>query len=279
MQFGIKTSPQHTTFQEMRDVWVAADDIELFRSAWNFDHFYPILVPDTSGPCLEAWVTLSALAEATSRIRIGTMVNGLPYRHPAVIANMAASLDLVSEGRLELGLGAGWNDEEADAYGIDLLPLKQRFDKFDEGVEVVARLLENETTSFDGTYYSLAEARCSPKGPQQPRPPIVIGGTGEKRTLRTAARWADHWNHPFADAADFARKVEVLRAHCAEVGRDFSEIHLSTQHNPGDNPPGAVAELAHELAEAGCHEFIVYLPTPHRAAALEPLAEALAPLA
>ena len=114
MRFGIKTAPQHTTWNEMLAVWRAVDAIELFESAWNFDHFYP-LVGDTEGPCLESWVTLSALAQMTSRIRIGCMVNGTPYRHPALLANMAASLDIVSGGRLDLGLGAGWNQHEAAA--------------------------------------------------------------------------------------------------------------------------------------------------------------------
>ena len=125
MRFGIKTAPQHTSWDDMLDVWRQADKLDLFESAWNFDHFYP-LVEDTNGPCLESWVTLSALAQATTRIRVGCMVNGMPYRHPALVANMAASLDIVSGGRLELGLGAGWNQQESDAYGIELNPLRRR---------------------------------------------------------------------------------------------------------------------------------------------------------
>src|SRR5687768_3975796 len=115
----------------MRSVWQAADAEPLFESAWNFDHFYPIF-SDSSGPCMEGWVTLSALAATTSRIRIGCLVTGVVYRHPAVLANMAATLDVVSEGRLELGIGAGWNEEECAAYGIELGSLKDRFDRFDE---------------------------------------------------------------------------------------------------------------------------------------------------
>ena len=191
MRFGIKTAPQHTSWEDMLDVWLAADEIELFETAWNFDHFYP-LQGDKNGPCLEAWVTLSALAHATSRIRIGCMVNAAPYRHPALVANMAASLDIVSEGRFELGLGAGWNEQETKAYGIDLLPMGQRMDRFEEAVEVIDNLLSHEITNFQGKYFQLEQARCEPKGGQQPKPPIVIGGGGEKRTLRIAARFAQH---------------------------------------------------------------------------------------
>ena len=119
MRFAFKTAPQHTTWDDMLTVWRAGDEIELFESAWNFDHFYPIR-GDSTGPCLEAWVTLTALAQATRRLRLGTLVTGIHYRHPAVLANMVASLDIVSGGRLELGIGAGWNEEESGAYGIEL---------------------------------------------------------------------------------------------------------------------------------------------------------------
>src|SRR5690606_18675926 len=115
-RFAIKTPSHHTTWERTLEMWRAADDIDLIESAWNFDHFYP-LRKDTDGPCLETWVTLTALAQATRRIRVGTMVNGMHHRHPAVLANMAASLDIVSGGRLELGLGAGWNEQETAAYG------------------------------------------------------------------------------------------------------------------------------------------------------------------
>ncbi len=113
MRFGIKTSPQHTTWSDMLAVWQAADDIEVFESAWTFDHFYPIF-SDSNGPCMEGWITLTALAQATRRLRVGVLVTGNVYRHPAILANMAATLDIVSNGRLELGLGAGWNEQECD---------------------------------------------------------------------------------------------------------------------------------------------------------------------
>jgi F420-dependent oxidoreductase-like protein len=277
MRFAIKTSPQYTNWQDMLDVWRTADQIDLFESAWTFDHFYPINVPDTSGPCLEGWITLAALAQATERIRIGCMVTGIVYRHPAVLANMASALDIVSNGRLEFGIGAGWNEEECDAYGIELGTLTERFDRFDEACEIITRLLTEETVDFDGDYYTLRNARNNPPGVQKPHPPICIGGQGEKRTLPAVARWAQHWNYPGFDAEGLAAKLEVLHACCADIGRDPKEILIS-QHLQFDPKKGAaaVAEAAAINQEAGLELAVVYLPTPHDASVLEGLAEALA---
>src|ERR1700735_4506574 len=184
MRFAFKTAPQHTTWGAMLDVWRAADDIEVFESGWTFDHFYPIF-SDSAGPCLEGWVVLTALAQATRRLRLGTLVTGIHYRHPAVLANMAATIDTISGGRLELGIGAGWNQEESGAYGIPLGSPRERSDRFEEACQVLIGLLSAEVTDFRGTYYPLSGARNEPKGPQRPHPPIVIGGSGERRTLGT----------------------------------------------------------------------------------------------
>jgi F420-dependent oxidoreductase-like protein len=279
MRFAIKTSPQHTTWPDMLDVWQAADDIDLFESAWTFDHFYPIF-SDPTGPCMEGWTVTTALAQATRRLRVGLMVTGNVYRHPAVLANMAATVDIVSNGRLELGIGAGWNQQECDAYGIDLPPLKERFDRFDEACQVIIALLTNETSDFDGRYYKLAEARCEPKPVQKPHPPLVIGGGGEKRTLRAVARWAQHWNFPGGGVEVFNQKKEVLAGHCADVGRDVGEITTSTHLRLGtDGEFGPLVEEAAALAEAGLDLGVVYLPPPHTPKILEPLADALRPLA
>ena len=170
----------------MLAVWQAADDMPIFESGWTFDHFYPIF-SDHTGPCLEGWVTTTALAQATKRLRVGVLVTGNVYRHPAVLANMAASLDVISDGRLELGLGAGWNQQECDAYGIELPPLRERFDRFDEAVEVIVKLLTETTANFAGKHYQLVDAYNEPKPVQKPHPPIVIGGGGEKRTLPLTA--------------------------------------------------------------------------------------------
>ena len=278
MRFGIKTSPQETTWEAMLAVWQEADDIEVFTSAWNFDHFYPIF-SDPTGPCLEGWTMLAAMAHATRRLRLGVQVGAMPYRHPAVLANMCATIDIISNGRLEIGLGAGWNDEEADAYGIELPPLKERFDRFDEGVEVIVRLLRDTTTTFDGDWVRLTEARCEPKPVQRPHPPIAIGGTGRRRTLRTTAQWAQHWNALVGSPEQWRELRDVLDAHCADVGRDPAEIESSVTlwYDPAAGP-GALAEASAGYAEVGVDIVIVYLPIPHSPDVLEPIATALAPL-
>src|SRR5206468_12704533 len=154
MRFAIKTAPERTTWADMLDVWTAAADIDIFASGWTFDHFYPIF-SDSAGPCLEGWMVLPALAQATKRLRMGVLVTGIHYRHPAVLANMAATLDIISNGRLELGIGAGWNEEESGAYGIELGSIKERFDRFEEACEVLTSLLSKDTTTFDGKFYQL----------------------------------------------------------------------------------------------------------------------------
>jgi alkanesulfonate monooxygenase SsuD/methylene tetrahydromethanopterin reductase-like flavin-dependent oxidoreductase (luciferase family) len=205
-------------------------------------------------------------------------VNDQGYRHPAVLANMAATLDVISGGRLELGIGAGWNEQESGAYGIELGTPKERSDRFEEACQVIVGLLTDEHTTFRGRYYTLVEARCEPKGIQRPHPPICIGGNGERRTLRTAARFAQHWNFLGGTAADFAAKRDVLHAHCADLGRDPGEILLSS-HVFFDGDPQKSADLAAELGAAGCDMAIVYLRPPLDPAVLEPLAQALAGIA
>ena len=263
----------------MRDVFRAADDIDLFESGWTFDHFYPIF-SDPTGPCFEAWTLTTALVQATQRLRVGVMVTGNVYRHPAVLANMAATVDVVSGGRLELGIGAGWNQQECDAYGIELPPLKVRFDQFDEALEVVVGLLSNETTDFDGRHYRLREARCEPKPVQRPHPPICIGGGGEKRTLRAAARWAQIWNMAGGPPDQFAQKRSVLEEWCSKVGRPFGEITTSVQvrYDPASQEPKQVAEEVARYGAVGCDLVVIPLLPPHDPSVLEPLADALAPL-
>lgn len=275
MRFAFKTSPQNTTWADMLAVWRAADDIEVFESGWTFDHFYPIL-SDPAGPCLEGWTTLTALAQATSRLRLGTLVTGIHYRHPAVLANMAAALDIISDGRLELGIGAGWNEEESGAYGIELGSLTERFDRLEEACQVLIGLLSQDVTDFDGKFYQLTAARNEPKGPQKPHPPICIGGNGEKRTLRITAKYADHWNFVGGTPAEFARKRNVLKAHCADVGRNPKDIMLSAHIRlTEDRGYRGVIEDAIALGAEGLDLAIVYLPLPHDVGVLEPLAEAI----
>jgi F420-dependent oxidoreductase-like protein len=275
MRYGIKTSPQHTSWSDMLAVWQAADEMDVFESAWNFDHFYPIF-SDSTGPCLEGWTMLAAMAQATERLRIGVQVSGMPYRHPAVLANMAATIDVIADGRLDIGLGAGWNDEEAAAYGIELPPLGERFDRFDEGVEAIVLLLTQETTTLDGNWVQLTDARCEPKSVQQPHAPIVIGGNGRTRTLRTTARWAQQWNSLSGSPQEWRELRDVLDGHCADCGRDPKEIESSiTLWYDPERGPAALVDEADAFGEAGVDLTVIYLPIPHTHDVLEPLAEAI----
>jgi F420-dependent oxidoreductase-like protein len=280
MRFAIKTSPEATAWSDMLAMWRAADETEIFESAWSFDHFEPIH-HDQAGPCLEGWTTLAALAQATRRIRVGLLVTGTPYRHPAVLANMAAAVDIVSGGRLELGLGAGWNTHEAESYGMDLLPLGPRMDRFDEACDVIVGLLSEPVFDYEGRYFTLTQARCEPKPVQQPHPPICIGGSGPRRTLRTAARVAQHWNYP-GPVSEFPRLKAVLAEHCAAFGRDPAEIttsaHLQAARGVPADPP-ALVDLAEQWAEAGLDLGIVYFHAPYDPADVARVAKALAPLA
>jgi len=279
VRFAIKTRPEHTTWTQIRDVWRAADAVSLFESGWNWDHFYP-LTGDFAGPNLEAWTMLAALAQATSRIRLGCQVTGMIYRHPAVLANMAATTDIISGGRLELGLGAGWNQMECDAYGIELPPLRERFDRFDEGVEAIVSLLSNPLTTFNGRHVRLTDARCEPKPVQRPHPPVTIGGRGRTRTLRTAARWAQQWNAIASDPQDWASLKQTLVEHCAAVGRDPAVITCSVNIRvEGPDAIARAADLAAAYRDAGADLVIMNLPLAADPAMVDPLAEALAPLA
>jgi F420-dependent oxidoreductase-like protein len=281
MRFAIKTRPEHQSWAQMREVWLAADGMDIFESAWNWDHFYP-LTGDLSGPNLEGWTMLAALAEATSRIRIGCQVSGMIYRHPAVLANMAATVDIISAGRLELGLGAGWNQMECDAYGIDLPPLRERLDLFDEGVAAIAGLLSQTVTTFDGRYVTLTGARCEPKPVQRPYPPIVIGGRGKTRTLRTAARWAQQWNAITQDPADWLDLKRALTEHCTEAGRDPAEITCSVNirlDGASETDIDAAVAAAAAYQDAGADLAVIGLPLEAAPGILEPLAGRLAALA
>ena len=170
MRFAFKTANQNAPWEDILPVWQEADGIELFESGWVFDHFYPIQ-GDPDGPCLEGWALLAALAQATTRLRLGALVTGVHYRHPAILANMASTIDIISGGRLEVGIGAGWNELESGAYGIELGSKRERSDRFEEATEVIISLLAQTETTFSGKYYQLKDARNEPKGPQRPHPP------------------------------------------------------------------------------------------------------------
>lgn len=280
VRFHIKTATHHIAWERMLDIWLAADEIPLFETGWNFDHFYPIR-GNTDGPCLEAWVTLSAIAQATTRLRLGTMVNGMHYRHPALVASMASSLDIVSNGRLELGLGAGWYALESDAYGIELGTVGSRMTRFEEGVEVIDLLLRQEYTDFQGEFFTLTHARNEPKPIQSPRPPFAIGGRGEKRTLRVAAQFGSMWDTTFeSDPDDWLRLRDVLWQHCADVGRDPLEIATSSHLGIGvDVDPVQIAQRAARMAEAGVDVVVLYFMETHDGDTVAEIAAAVSDLA
>jgi F420-dependent oxidoreductase-like protein len=274
-RYAVKTPTQHTTWEDMLAVWREADHIELFESAWNWDHLYP-LRGDPHGTSLEAWVTLAALAQATERIGVGCMVTGMHFRHPSITASMSASLDIISNGRSYLGLGAGWFEAEAEANGIELGSIKQRLDRFDEGLEVIVNLLTREETDFNGEYYRLSAARCEPKPLQRPHPPIMIGGTGRRRTLRSVARWAQMWDALRATREEWKELRQVLHEHCNSVGRDPDEItcsvHLTWSHD--DDPSRLADEAASRLGD-GVDLIVFTMANPSDASMIEPLAKAL----
>lgn len=192
------------------------------------DHFMPNTENGTpaDGPILECWGVMAGLATAVPRLRLGTLVCGNTYRHPAVLAKIAATVDQISGGRLVLGIGAGWQVNEHRAYGIPLGTPKERLDWFEEACQVVSGLLRTRRTTVPGRRYQVTDAPCDPK-PAGPLP-LLIGGSGERRTMRIAARWADEWN-VWSTPEIMRHKVGVLRGHCHAIGRDPAEISVSTQ--------------------------------------------------
>lgn len=222
--FGVQTRPQHTTWNDLREVWELLDTTG-YDSAWTFDHFFPIM-SDPTGPCLEGWILLAALAAETKNLRVGTLVTGNTYRHPAVLANMAATLDHTSGGRVNLGIGAAWFELEHRAYGIDFPPVGERIGRLDEACHVIRALWTETTANYSGKYYKLNDARCEPKPLQRPHPPIMIGGGGEKKTLRVVAEHANMWNW-FGSVETFRQKIEILRGHCDAISRKIDEIEMS----------------------------------------------------
>ena len=219
--FGVHTGLQHTTVEELVDLW---HRIEAAGYGWIsiWDHFYAADLTGSAN-CHEAVAAHTALACSTERVRCGSLVYCVGYRHPAVLANALATIDHFSNGRADIGLGAGWSQLEYDAYGMPFPSAGERLDMLEESAACVRSLLHDTTTTFKGKHFQLTDARCEPR-PVQDRLPVWIGGGGEKRTLRIAAKYADGWNVPFVSPEEFARKRDVLHRHCADVGRDPAEI-------------------------------------------------------
>jgi F420-dependent oxidoreductase-like protein len=293
--FGVHTGLQDITIDELRAAWHRIEELGFdWISVW--DHFYGATGSIDDASSLEAVAMHTALAMETSRVQCGSLVYSIGFRHPAVLAKAVTSIDLLSGGRAAIGLGAGWAQVEYNAYGIDFPDAGVRLDQLEEGVACVRGLLHDEVTSFDGRWFSLSDARNEPR-PLQPRLPIWIGGGGERRTLRIAARYADGWNVPFMSPETFARKRSVLHDHCDVVDRDPTDIlcavnvGLAWSEDSLRNQFGAIADFVRpgvlggsvpevvdrigEYVEAGADQVNLALRAPFDLDALERFALAL----
>jgi F420-dependent oxidoreductase-like protein len=229
IKFGIQTSQEDVTYAEVRDIWKAAEALG-FYSAWNFDHFMPILGKDTGGPALEGWTMLAALAAETSKIRIGTLVTGNTYRNPALVAKMAATVDIISGGRTYLGIGAAWFEEEHTAYGFPFYTARERAERLEESLQVITKLFDEdeERATFNGKYYTLQDAPFAPASVQKPHPPILIGGQGRKWIMPLVGRYAQAWNAPLRLTPDDVRdRISLFKAECKRIGREPCDIEVS----------------------------------------------------
>jgi len=277
LSFGIKTAPMHTTYEGILKVWKEADSNPAMEHAWLFDHFAPIK-GSVDGPCLEGWTLLATLAAQTSNLRIGMMVTGNTYRNPAILANMAATVDIISNGRLDFGIGAGWYEYEHNAYDIPLYTTGQRIRRVDEACQMIKLLFTQQLTDFDGRYYTLKEARCEPKPVQKPYPPFVIGGKGEKLMLRVVAKHADIWNAVGVSPEEYKHKVSVFHEHCEAVGRDPGTIQHSIQQRVIYDNMDQTAESLQMFIDAGATHLIFSLSYPYPDGIIQQLTEEVIPL-
>ncbi len=267
LSFGIKTSQANISYEEILGTWRDADTIGVFEHAWLWDHMVP-LRGDVRGAALEAWTLLAALSAQTERLRLGVIVTSNRLRAPALLAKMAATVDVISGGRLDFGIGAGGSQlagpflesvrREYDAYGVPVVPPAEAVRALAEACTIARRLwTEDQPFDFDGRCYQLTGAVCEPKPVQRPHPPIMIGGGGEKATLRVVAEHADIWNCPARAAEEYSRKNRVLLDHCAAVGRDSREITRSVQILVRGDDPAAARGLLLELIDAGVTHLVL----------------------
>jgi F420-dependent oxidoreductase-like protein len=246
--------------------WRQSDDLN-FHAVWDYDHFYGLR--DPVSPTLEGWTTLAAMAALTSRARVGCMVTGVTYRHPAVLANMGVAVDHISGGRLEFGIGAAWHQDEHEGYGIDYPSPGTRIAMLDEACEIIRRMWTEDRVDHEGRFWTLKQAMCNPK-PVQEHVPMVLGGAGEKKTLRVVAKHADEWNwtgswDPAGGPDEFTRLNGILDEHCAAVGRDPKEIRRSLQlflqPEDEDQVRAQIATLD-DYAERGLDHVVLAFVTP-----------------
>jgi F420-dependent oxidoreductase-like protein len=261
MKLGIDVSQHQQTWDELRGRVEFAEEAG-FESAWVFDHFKP-LYADPSGPCMEGWTLLAALAASTSRIRLGALVTGVTYRHPSVLAAEAVTVDHVSRGRLELGMGAAWFEGEHDQLGIEFPSTRERTRRLEEALQVVKLLMTEDGASFQGRHYELSGASYNPKPVQKPHPPIWVGASGERVTIPIAARHADVW-HTFGSVDALKRKARILNEAAQKAGRDPAAITHSTMLSISE-PWDEVERIARADEEAGFSYLIVSWPGEGRA--------------
>ena len=266
--FGIATAPQQVSYHDLLQVWREADTIPQIEHAWAFDHLRPI-GGDPDGPIFEGWTLLSALAAQTSRLRLGLLVTSNRIRPPALLAKIAATVDVVSGGRLDFGIGAGsrtsvpWARREYDANGLPYHDAAYAVGSLAEACTVIRRLwTEDEPFDFDGSYLHLTGAYCNPKPVQRPYPPIMIGGSASA-TLRVVAEHADVWNIPGRDAADLIARSALLDRFCAEIGRDPAEITRSVTQSVSYEDPGGTRDSIAAAVDAGFRHVVLTLSAPY----------------
>lgn len=279
VRFGVQTAPQHVAYADIVDVWKEADDLG-FDSLFVFDHFMPIFA-DPSGPCFEGWTLLAALAAQTRRAKVGVLVTGNTYRRPAVLAKMAATVDHASNGRLIIGLGAGWFEAEHVAYGIPFSTVGGRARRLGETLEVMKLLFTREKSTFTGKYYKLKDAPFAPKPVQKPYPPILIGGMGPKLIQPLAARHANIW-HFFVRGGDGTQAKQTCDAFdkiCESVGRNPAEVEKSTTIRTADltGTSKETRERVRVLVDAGVRHVILGLSAPYDRRALREFAKEVIP--
>jgi F420-dependent oxidoreductase-like protein len=254
-KFGVQTPQVLIEWPELLRIWQYLDESP-FESAWTMDHLVPGRTQgESNGPCLEGWTLLAALAQATKRLRLGCMVTGVTYRHPAVLAKIATTVDIISNGRLEFGLGAAWHDFEHRAYGIPFYTMRERQDRLEEALQVIKLLwTASGPVTFNGKHYQLEDAPFLPKPIQRPHPPIMVGGSGPRRTLRTAARHADTVNL-WGPLEMVQQSLNTLHAHCRDVGRNPAEIRV-TVFLPMANTTADNKTIVRRFLDAGFDDFI-----------------------
>jgi alkanesulfonate monooxygenase SsuD/methylene tetrahydromethanopterin reductase-like flavin-dependent oxidoreductase (luciferase family) len=268
VSFGIATAPQQISYRDILRVWGEADTIPEIEHAWLFDHLLPI-GGDPSGPIFEGWTLLSALAAQTERLRLGLLVTSNRFRPPAMLAKIAATVDVVSDGRLNFGIGVGSRPSppearrEYPAHGLPYLDFAEAVESLGEACTVIRRLwTEKQPFDFDGTYHQLTGAFCNPKPVQQPYPPIMIGGR-TTATLRVVAKHADLWNIPGSNLADAIQRSALLDRLCAEIGRDPASItrsiHLRVSYEQVDATQNAITDAI----AAGFQHIVLGLPAPY----------------